>query len=571
MTHAAPSPESPAALAGIFSGENGGWVEELYQDWVLGRSVPAAWRALFEEALGAPANGVAVAPARAEDSVPAVGLLALIDAYRTHGHLVARLDPLGREPAAHPLLESAQFGVDGFMDRRATFRGYGGLSEGTVRELIDSLRRTYCGTFAVEFMDLRDKPRRDWLIERMEPLHNTPHLPAEERQRLLTQVLEAERFEMFLHRRFLGQKRFSIEGGEALIPLLDVIVEEGAELEAQEIVVAMAHRGRLNVMTHTMGMPYGAMMAGFQKALVPSDAQGSGDVKYHRGLSSDRRTRSGRAIHLSLQPNPSHLEWVNPVAEGVVRAKQNLRGDEERMGVIPLIVHGDSAFTGQGIVPETLALSELDSYWTGGTIHVIVNNQIGFTTEPRDYRFTRHPSDMAKVIQAPIFHVNADDPEACAHAARLAIAFRQEFREDVIIDLVCYRRHGHNEGDDPTFTQPLLYSQIESHPRVGTLYTERLLADGAIDREALEEIRKAATSARELERRAGGEHGRTRTSAHGNQFDGRPTTGPYQGLDANQLRRATLKPPSPASRLRGTSKPTRSPHGPEGFEPLTRR
>jgi 2-oxoglutarate dehydrogenase E1 component len=295
---------------------------------------------------------------------------------------------------------------------------------------------------------------------------------------------------MFLHKRFLGQKRFSLEGSEAMIPILDTLVEGAAEQGAEDIVLAMAHRGRLNVMVHTLSMPYGAMFAAFQPALVPPGAQGAGDVKYHRGFSSDRRTRSGRTVHLSLQPNPSHLEWVNPVAEGVVRAKQNVRGDEERTRVIPVILHGDAAFTGQGIVPETLALSELDSYWTGGTIHLIVNNQIGFTTEPVDYRFTRHPSDMAKAIQAPIFHVNADDPEACVHAARLAIAFRQTFREDVIIDLVCYRRHGHNEGDDPSFTQPLLYKQVEAHPRVGKLYAERLLAEGVVDAAALEKIER---------------------------------------------------------------------------------
>ncbi len=495
MTHSPEAPSSPADLASLFSSENGAWVEELYQDWLLGRPVSGTWRSVFERVGGPRGNGGS-APAAAleavgpggEPSVPAVGVLALIDAYRTHGHLVAQLDPLGRGAQDHPLLDPAQFGVDRLMDRRTQFRTYQGLAEGTIRELIDSLRGTYCGTFAVEFMDLRDKLRRDWLIERMEPCGNRPRLEGEVRQRLLTQVLAAERFEMFLHKRFLGQKRFSLEGSESLIPMLDVIIEDAADLETDEIVIAMAHRGRLNVLTHTMGMPYGAMMAGFQKALVPTDAQGSGDVKYHRGFSSDRRTRSGRTIHLSLQPNPSHLEWVNPVAEGLVRGKQNFRGDEERSRVIPLVVHGDAAFTGQGIVPETLSLSELDNYWTGGTIHVIVNNQIGFTTEPRDYRFTRHPSDMAKVIQAPIFHVNADDPEACAHAARLAIAFRQQFREDVIIDLVCYRRHGHNEGDDPTFTQPITYRQIEAHPRVGTLYSERLLADGALDAEGLDKL-----------------------------------------------------------------------------------
>jgi 2-oxoglutarate dehydrogenase E1 component len=487
---------TPAELASLLSSENGAYIEELYRDWALGREIPSSWRAVFEGMGGtrAAAAPTAAPPAPAEPTqppaVPAVGILALIDAYRTHGHLVAQLDPLGHGPLSHALLDPSEFGIDAFMDRRTSFRSYLGLGEGTVRELIESLRRSYCRTFAVEYMDLRDKERRDWLIRRMEPRENSPGLEAEERRRVLTQLLAAERFEMFLHRRFLGQKRFSLEGAEALVPMLDTLVEDAADLGAEDVVLAMAHRGRLNVMVHTLGMPYGAMLAAFQPKLMPPGAQGAGDVKYHRGFSSDRRTRSGRTIHLSLQPNPSHLEWVNPVAEGVVRAKQNVRRDEERTRVIPVVLHGDSAFTGQGIVPETLALSELETYWTGGTIHLIVNNQIAFTSDPVDYRFTRHPSDMAKAIQAPIFHVNADDPEACVHAARLAIAFRQTFREDVIIDLVCYRRHGHNEGDDPTFTQPLLYKQIDAHPRVGTVYSERLIAEGVVDRAAVEKLER---------------------------------------------------------------------------------
>jgi 2-oxoglutarate dehydrogenase E1 component len=527
-----------AELASLLSSENGAWVESLYEDFVLGRPVPETWRQLFASlsdasaaadvahpprriTSGTPGPTAAVAP-----TAPAVGIRALIDAYRTHGHLIARLDPLGQGPTEHPLLDPTEFGLGELMDQRSSFGSYLGVREGSVRELIDSLTETYCGTFAVEFMDLRDKVRRDWLIERMEPIANRPRFSAEERQRILTQVLAAERFEMFLHKRFLGQKRFSIEGGEALIPLFDAIIEDGAEVEAEEIVLAMAHRGRLNVMVHTLDMPYAAMMAGFQKGLVPTNAQGSGDVKYHRGFSADRKTRSGRSIHLSLQPNPSHLEWVNPVAEGVVRAKQNFRNDEERKRVIPLIVHGDSAFTGQGIVPETLALSELDNYWTGGTIHVIVNNQIGFTTDPHDYRFTRHPSDMAKVIQAPIFHVNADDPEACVHAAKLAIAFRQAFREDVIIDLVCYRRHGHNEGDDPSFTQPVLYQQIGAHTRVGTLYSQRLLAEGVLDDAGLDKLEQQ--QARRLE------DGMEESSNQARVEGAEAYHGLWEGLDASR-------------------------------------
>jgi 2-oxoglutarate dehydrogenase E1 component len=480
-------------LATLLSAENGAWVESLYEDYVLGRTgVPARWREIFDALGDGAARAAAVPePSVGKQSPGGLGIFALVDAYRTYGHLIADLDPLSRGATEHALLDPAEFGLDEQrLDVPGPCGNFLGLREATPRELIQSLRATYCGTFSVEFMEMHDKERHDWLLERMEPIHNSRELPVDDRRRILTQVLASERFEQFLHKRFIGQKRFSIEGAESLIPLMDTLIDDAAELGAQEMVVAMAHRGRLNVMTHVMGMPYRDLMAGFQSTLMPLDAQGSGDVKYHRGYSSDRRTRSGRSIHLSLQPNPSHLEWVNPVAEGIVRAKQNFRGDVERAQVIPVMIHGDSAFIGQGIVPETLAMSELDFYWTGGTVHIIVNNQIGFTTDPEDYRFTQHPSDMAKVIQAPIFHVNADDPEACVHAAKLAIEFRQRWKEDVIIDLVCYRRHGHNEGDDPTFTQPLLYKQIGTHTPVGTIYTERLLRERITDEAAVDEIER---------------------------------------------------------------------------------
>jgi 2-oxoglutarate dehydrogenase E1 component len=475
-------------VASLFSGENAAYVEELYEDYLLGRTrVPETWARIFDAVTGrAPeaGDGQAAIPVAApgEGPVPALGIFALIDAYRTHGHLIADLDPLGRSEREHPLLEAAEFGLDqAHMDHRVACSSFLGRTEATPAELIRLLRQTYCGTFAVELMHIRDKERRDWLLERMEPIGNRPEFSREQRVRILTQILAAERLEQFIHRRFLGQKRFSIEGAESLIPLLDTIIDDGAELGAKEIVLAMAHRGRLNVMAHVMGMPYRAIFRDFHTTLMPRGAQGVGDVKYHRGYSADRIARSRQTIHVSLCANPSHLEWINPIAEGMVRAKQNYRGDTQRSEVIPVHIHGDAAFNGQGIVPETLSLSELESYTTGGTLHIIVNNQIGFTTNPRDYRFTRYPSDMAKVIEAPIFHVNADSPEACVHAARLAIAFRQRFKEDVIIDLVCYRRHGHNEGDDPTVTQPALYRQIKQHPTVVKPYTEKLLEEKAID------------------------------------------------------------------------------------------
>ena len=507
-----------ADLATLLSGENGAFVESLYEDYVLAREpVPQDWAELFDRlaprdgarAATLPGSGRAAPKAEAAAGVaavphlrgaasraPVLGVFGLVNAYRTYGHLAAELDPLGRSERSHPFLDASEYGLDAALDTRVRTEFFD-RREVRVSELIELLRRTYCRTFAVEFMEMRDKERRDWLLGRMEGVQNRPELSGEQRLRILGLLAASQGFEEFLHRRFLGQKRFSLEGAESLIPMLDTLVESAAETGAREMVIAMAHRGRLNVMAHTMGMPYRALFRGFQATLMPLDAQGAGDVKYHRGYSADRVTRGGHRIHLSLCANPSHLEAINPVAEGIVRAKQNYRGDTERTQVIPLILHGDAAFTGQGIVAETLALSELENYWTGGTIHVIVNNQIGFTTDPRDYRFTQYPSDMAKVIQAPVFHVNADDPQACVHAAQLAIEFRQRFREDVIIDLVCYRRHGHSEGDDPTFTQPLLYQQIDQHQPVAKRYAEELRLEDVIDERGLVTI--AANHGRHLE------------------------------------------------------------------------
>jgi 2-oxoglutarate dehydrogenase E1 component len=555
-------------LASVFSGEGGAYVESLFEDYLLGRSrVPESWARIFDELIGrpspdggngrvraaaepaapapavsAPAVPALAAPALAEMPAPAIGIVGLINAYRMHGHLIAKLDPLGRGDSEHALLEPSEYGIgEERMDRRVAWPTFLGLREGTPRELVRALRETYCGTFAVEFMDIRDKPRRDWLLERMEPCANRPLLGPEERREILRQVLAAERMEQLLHRRFLGQKRFSVEGADSLIPLLHAIVEGAARLGAKEMVLAMAHRGRLNVLAHVMGMPYQAVFAEFQASLMPRDAQGAGDVKYHRGYSSDRVCRSGEQIHLSLCSNPSHLEWINPIAEGIVRAKQSYRGDAGRKQVIPVQIHGDAAFNGQGIVSETLALSELESYRTGGTIHIIVNNQIGFTTNPEEYRFTRYPSDTAKVIQAPVFHVNADDPEACVHAARLAIEFRQRFGEDVIIDLVCYRRHGHNEADDPTVTQPVLYERIAEHPTAAKLYAARLLVEGVLDAAAVEALE--ADRRQRLERGfeesktqirlegSEGYHGLWRGFHVGNGAAAQPTGAPREALD----------------------------------------
>ncbi|HEX7787431.1 MAG TPA: 2-oxoglutarate dehydrogenase E1 component, partial [Methylomirabilota bacterium] len=329
----------------------------------------------------------------------------------------------------------------------------------------------------------------------MEPSRNRPRLGAPDRVRVLDRLIAAETFEQFLHTSYVGQKRFSLEGGEALIPLLDTVVEDAAAQGVAELVMGMPHRGRLNVLAHILRKPYELILAEFEGSFLPWETQGDGDVKYHLGYSHDHVSGGSRRIHLSMTSNPSHLEAVNAVVEGIVRAKQHQGGGDEGRQVLPVLLHGDAALLGQGSVYETLMLSRLPGFTTRGTLHIIINNQIGFTTSPGDYRFTRYPSDLAGVVEAPVFHVNGDDPEAVVQAARLAVEFRQTFETDVFIDFICYRRHGHNELDDPTFTQPALYRTINHHPPVTELYRERLTAEGLIEGAHAEQTRESVKTA----------------------------------------------------------------------------
>jgi 2-oxoglutarate dehydrogenase E1 component len=476
---------------------NADYVDSLYQQYLRDpASVDPQWAlffAGFEAAGGNGARAEAVAPSAAERNL---GVFDLIHSYRELGHLIADLDPLGHNQETHPLLDPAEFGFeDADLERVVECPSFKGCTSAPVRELIARLRATYSGTLAVEYMDISDKEQRTWLQERMEPTLNKPQLSAEDRKHIFSRLAAAEGFEQFLQTKFVGQKRFSLEGGEALIPLLATLVEDAGDNGVQEIVMGMAHRGRLNVLAHILRKPYEMILSEFEGTLLPTWIQGDGDVKYHLGYARDHTTRNGRKVHVSLCSNPSHLEVVDPIVEGIVRAKQHYLDDTARTRVVPVLIHGDAAFTGQGIVAETLALSELEAYRTGGTVHIIINNQIGFTTAPADYRFTRYPSDVAKIIQAPVFHVNGDDPEAAVQAARLAIAFRNTFKKDVIIDLVCYRRHGHNETDDPTFTQPVMYKEIAAHPTVRALYAERLIAAGVVTRD---DVAKGAAELREI-------------------------------------------------------------------------
>ncbi len=461
------------------------YVESLYAQYKADpASVDERWALVFAGYEFAGRNGAPASdgePLRVED---------LVEAYRNFGHLIADLDPLGHSPRSHPYLELERFGfAEKDMPRAVTSGTFCGLTTPPLSELLGALRETYCGTLGVEVVDIRDKEQLDWLENHMECSRNKPELSPEERLRVLDRLIATETFEQFLQTKYVGQKRFSLEGGEALIPLLDTIIDDGALLGVQEMVMGMPHRGRLNVLAHIMRKPYEMILSEFEGVFLPAGIQGDGDVKYHLGYSRDHVARGGQSVHLALLSNPSHLEAIDPVVEGVVRAKQSYHGDRERRRVVPVLMHGDASFTGQGLVYETLALSELEGFTTGGTIHVIVNNQIGFTASPHEFRFMRYPSDLASVIQAPVFHANGDDPEAAVQAARLAMAFRNQFRVDVVIDLVCYRRYGHNELDDPTFTQPLMYREIQKHPTVVARYAERLKAEGIVDDKRIESAR----------------------------------------------------------------------------------
>ncbi|WP_457650460.1 2-oxoglutarate dehydrogenase E1 component [Profundibacter sp.] len=419
--------------------------------------------------------------------------LMIIRAYRIRGHLAADLDPLGlagREP--HPELEPESYGfTEADMDRPIFIDNVLGLQMASMRQIVDILKRTYCGTFALQYMHISDAEQAGWLKERIEGYGKEIQFTREGRKAILNKLVEAEGFEKFLHVKYMGTKRFGLDGGESLIPAMEQIIKRGGDLGAKEIVIGMPHRGRLSVLVNVMGKPYRAVFNEFQGgSFKPEDVDGSGDVKYHLGASSDR-SFGGESVHLSLTANPSHLEAVNPVVLGKSRAKQDQKHDKERSSVIPLLLHGDAAFAGQGVISECFGLSGLTGHRTGGTIHIVVNNQIGFTAAPHFSRSSPYPTDIALMVEAPIFHVNGDDPEAVVHAAKVATEFRQKFHKDVVIDIFCYRRFGHNEGDEPMFTNPLMYKKIKTQKTTLQLYTERLIRDGLIPEGEIEEMKTA--------------------------------------------------------------------------------
>src|SRR6266700_7760146 len=433
----------------------------------------------------AQARSVDVTAAEVERATrDSIRALMLIRAYRARGHFHANLDPLGLEaPKNEEELDPRSYGFgEGDLNRRIFLDNVLGLEFGTVREIVSILRRTYCQTLGVEFLHISSAAQKSWIQERIEGPDKEITFTREGKRAILNKLVEAEGFEKFCDVKFTGTKRFGLDGGEAMIPALEQIIKRGGALGVKEIVVGMPHRGRLNVLTQVMGKPHRALFHEFKGGSVnPDVVEGSGDVKYHLGASSDREF-DGNPIHLSLTANPSHLEIVDPVVLGKVRAKQDQHGDppDMRISVLPLLMHGDAAFAGQGVVAECFGLSDLKGYRTGGSLHFIVNNQIGFTTYPRYSRSSPYPSDVAKMIDAPIFHVNGDDPEAVVFAAKVAIEFRQKFHKPVVIDMFCYRRHGHNEGDEPAFTQPVMYKRIGAHPSTLEIYSKRLITEGVM-------------------------------------------------------------------------------------------
>jgi len=439
-------------------------------------------------------SGVELSTADVERATrDSIRALMLIRAYRARGHFHADLDPLGLQPPNdEEELNPGTYGFgEGDLDRPIFLDKVLGLEFGTIRQIVAILRRTYCQTLGVEFLHISDGAQKGWIQERIEGPHKEISFTREGKRAILTKLVEAEGFEKFSDVKFTGTKRFGLDGGESMIPALEQIIKRGGALGVREIVIGMAHRGRLNVLSQVMAKPHRAIFHEFKGgSSTPNEIEGSGDVKYHLGASSDREFDDNK-VHLSLTANPSHLEIVDPIVLGKVRAKQDQHGAsrEDRTMVMPLLIHGDASFAGQGVIAECFGLSGLRGHRTGGSVHFIVNNQIGFTTNPRFSRSSPYPSDVAKMIEAPIFHVNGDDPEAVVFAAKVATEFRQKFQKPVVIDMFCYRRHGHNEGDEPQFTQPLMYKAIAAHPTTLEIYSNKLIAEGVVTAGEVEKIK----------------------------------------------------------------------------------
>ena len=473
-------------------------IESNYLKWLDAPSeLDPNWQYFFEGFHLGSENGSGSVPS---ETVPSVNesdsgiekharLYGAIYAFRDIGHTQGTFDPLESKIKENPRLSLKRLGFDTSDMSEIHFTGnYLGGVRMSVGEVFDRLKKTYCGNVGVEYLHIQETEKRRWIQSKIEPNNNIPSFSRDEKLRILNKIVQAEEFENFLHTRYVGQKRFSLEGGETLITALDSIFQKAPDEGVEEIVMGMAHRGRLNVLANVMGKSHEFIFREFSENFVPDGAHGSGDVKYHLGYESVRTTSSGQQVVIHLSPNPSHLEAVNGVVEGKTRARQRLRGDKERKRVLPILVHGDAAMAGQGVVAEVFNFSKLPGYRTGGTVHVVVNNQIGFTTDPTDARSSLYCTDVAKAIGSPIFHVNGNDPLAVAMVAETALAYRQKFGEDVVIDVNCYRKHGHNEADDPAFTQPILYRKIKEMPCISDILSEKLVKEGELNKEESVEI-----------------------------------------------------------------------------------
>ena len=467
---------------------NADFIDEVFEKYLADpQSVDESWRFFFEGI----EMGSTVMPQLSTPSTQVKGpytdvsaeakVAKLIASYREYGRLLADINPLAQPVQSHPLLDLATFELTQ-ADLNTVFSSGQviGIGPAKLSDIIAHLKKTYCGSVAVQFGHISDPEARSWVLKKLETPSEQSTLGKETKEFIHHRLTESESFERFLHTRYVAQKRFSIEGGESLIPALDAIIEKSADLGVREIVAGMAHRGRLNVLTHIFGKDPSKIFAEFEGNYLSSPETGEGDVKYHKGYSKDFATRRGKPVHLSLASNPSHLEFVDAVIEGSARARQDLLNDKDRTAVLPIQIHGDASFAGQGVCYEVLNLSGLEGYKTGGTIHLIVNNQVGFTTFPTDSRSTQYCSDLARMLEVPIFHVNGDDPEAVWKVSELAAEWRQTFHSDIFIDLICYRKHGHNEGDEPTFTQPLMYKNIKAHTSTRESYAKSLIDSGVL-------------------------------------------------------------------------------------------
>ncbi|MGW8188269.1 MAG: thiamine pyrophosphate-dependent enzyme, partial [Desulfobacterales bacterium] len=473
---------------------NADYIDEQYRRWKADTgSVSRDWQAFFKGfAIAYDQAPVVTAAEDRELVIKQSRVEALKYRYRDLGHLLACMDPLTACPTEHPLLSLEAVGLSADdLNRQFFTRRFARDETAPLKEIIKSLRETYCRSIGVEYMHLQDPEEKRWLQERMEPVRNRPQLEAGDKVHILKKLIQSAIFEQFLNKKYVGVTRFSLEGGDAVIPLLDTLTERVADHGSREIILGMAHRGRLNVQAHILHKSYYDIFAEFENCYDPDAVTGSGDVKYHNGFLADIQTAQGRKLRMFLVNNPSHLEAVDPVVEGFARSRQDMLDDGDRMQVLPLLIHGDAAFAGQGVVMETLNMSQLEGYRTGGTVHVIINNQIGYTTLPEDARSTRYSTDVAKMIMAPIFHVHGEDPEAVVHVARLAADYRMSFKKDVVIDVICYRRYGHNEGDEPYFTQPLMYERIRQRPSLHEIYADRLIEEKVVDKEKVDQMQAA--------------------------------------------------------------------------------